>query len=166
MRTRGFTIVELLVVITVMAILIPVTMFSIGGLNKTSRDRERESDVSSIARQLELVYTNKTVGSSPTYPGTTSLGGSATPPRESVFGGSTSEITKAPNSSGFSIVAATNTTATTSGVRPVPTPTTYVYQPIPKSGSAVCTSLCSSFNLYYLNESDSSIIMVKSQRQQ
>ena len=166
MRTRGFTIVELLVVITVMAILIPVTMFSIGGLNKVGRDRERESDASAIARQLELVYTNKTVDSSPTYPGTVALNAAD---RDATFGGNTVNITRAPGSNIFSIRKANNNVASPTGVSPQPATTgdtQYIYQPIDKNGNGDCPSLCARFNLYYFNESDNKVVMIKSQRQQ
>lgn len=167
MKLRGFTIVELLIVIGVMAILIPITMFGINGLSVKAGDRERESDATSIARQLELVYTNKMIGSSPSYPGSNALSTTATPPRQTVFGGTSNEVTKAPGGTGFDIAIATGLTTTReTNISPRPTESSYTYQPIKVGTTAVCTSQCSSFNLYYLRKSDNTVIMIKSQRQQ
>ena len=165
MKLRGFTVVELLIVITVIGILIPTTIFTIRGLNVTAADRERESDATSIARRLELNYTNKSFGGTPNYPGTNSLSASN---KEEIFGGSSKDILKAPGGANFSIIAATP------GVTPAPTETTYIYQPMRYDNSSgvkdfvLCTTsnACTKFFLYYLKKSDNSIAVIKSQRQQ
>jgi prepilin-type N-terminal cleavage/methylation domain-containing protein len=176
---RGFTIVELLTVIAVMAILIPITMFSMNGLNKQAQDRERESDATSIARQLELVYTNKlapdgTATGTPTYPGTGAIGLTT---QTKVFGGATPDITIAPGTTSFSIVKATNTSADTVNIRPIPSATSYVYQPLVYDTDSasptyrkdkLCTTAsgCGKFNLYYRNIYDNKVKMISSKRQQ
>ncbi|MFZ1301134.1 MAG: prepilin-type N-terminal cleavage/methylation domain-containing protein [Candidatus Microsaccharimonas sp.] len=161
-KNGGYTIVEVAVVIAVIGILATVTLFSVRGLDVKANDRERESDATSIARQVELVYNNQTLGT-PTYPGTTSV--DATSTRDSIFGGKQADITRAPSQTSFSIVKATNATATTAGVLPQPTKTTYVFQPLTLAG-ALCSSSCSKFNLYYYQESTNTVVMIKSLKQQ
>lgn len=59
MRNRvgsGFTIVELLIVIVVIAILAAITIVAYNGIQAQARDSQRKSDVASIAKALELYY--------------------------------------------------------------------------------------------------------------
>lgn len=71
----GFTLVEIMITITIMAILMAVGTVSISGLQAQARDKERQTDVETIARGLEQYYSNgsslitnrQTKGS---YPGT------------------------------------------------------------------------------------------------
>jgi prepilin-type N-terminal cleavage/methylation domain-containing protein len=162
MKSRGFTLIELIVVVVVIGLLIPLTMFTMNGLTLAAQDREREGDVSAIARQLELVYTNKLVDNAPNYPGIDSLSASD---KTAIFGGGTTGVTEAPGTNAFSIVGASNANANTTTVSPQPTITTYVYQPLTAAGD-LCTSKCGKFNLYYLKKSDNTVVMVKSKRQQ
>lgn len=52
--SRGFTIVELLVVIVVIGILVSVTVVAFTGVQKRARDSQRLSDVAVIVKALEL----------------------------------------------------------------------------------------------------------------
>lgn len=64
MRTwRGFTVVELVVVMTIMAILLVVGIVSLAHIQSNGRDAERTSDAENIARGLERYY-NGVVSSS------------------------------------------------------------------------------------------------------
>lgn len=56
MKNRGFTIVELVVVMTIMAILVSLGTFSAYRAQVNARDTERAADVASIARGLEERY--------------------------------------------------------------------------------------------------------------
>ncbi len=53
---RGFTIVELVVVMVIMAVLLTLTMAGISSSRVAARDRERQADVEAIARGLEQRY--------------------------------------------------------------------------------------------------------------
>lgn len=51
---RGFTIVELLIVIVVIAILAAITIVAYNGIQQRARDSQRKSDLSNIAKALNL----------------------------------------------------------------------------------------------------------------
>ena len=53
---RGFTIVELLIVIVVIAILAAITIVAYNGLQGRARDAQRHEDIKTIAKALELYY--------------------------------------------------------------------------------------------------------------
>ncbi len=61
---KGFTIIELLIVIVVIGILATITAIALGGANERARDAKRESDVKSLQTALEAYYT---IGNA-TYP--------------------------------------------------------------------------------------------------
>ena len=52
--TSGFTIVELLIVIVVIAILAAISVVAYNGIQTRARDNVRKADLSSIAKALEL----------------------------------------------------------------------------------------------------------------
>ncbi len=169
MNRRGFTIVELLIVIALMGILLTLSVVNLRGTQLSSRDTERKTDIDSITSHLDVFYKVGTDNSTVLgrYPSTVELSGSAniqsnlrdadlrafTPP------GATSADT------GF--VAATNNTQTTAGVTPQPTTSTYVYQPLQQNG-ALCNSsaqMCTKFNLFYKLETDNLVYMKTSKNQ-
>lgn len=53
---RGFTVVELAIVIVVMAILLVIGTVSFRGYQASVRDKERESDIAAIQMYLESIY--------------------------------------------------------------------------------------------------------------
>lgn len=53
---RGFTIVELLVVIVVIAILVALTLPNLFGLQKRARDDTRKNDLKNLQQALETYY--------------------------------------------------------------------------------------------------------------
>ena len=54
--TSGFTIVELLIVIVVIAILATITVVAYNGIQARARDAKRDSDIAYITKILELYY--------------------------------------------------------------------------------------------------------------
>lgn len=54
MKQRGFTFIEILVVITIIAILVVIGIVSYGSVNQRSRDARRKSDIEQIRSALEM----------------------------------------------------------------------------------------------------------------
>lgn len=55
-RSQGFTIVELLIVIVVIAILAAITVVAYSGIQERARDSQRASDIKTISKALEMYY--------------------------------------------------------------------------------------------------------------
>ena len=56
MKTKGFTLVELLIVIIVIGILLSISIVSYNGAQGRARDSVRQNDISEIAKGLEQYY--------------------------------------------------------------------------------------------------------------
>jgi prepilin-type N-terminal cleavage/methylation domain-containing protein len=168
-KQRGFTIVELLIVIVVIGILAAIVITSFAGVQAKARDSKRQADVSTLAKQLEVDYANDGV-----YPSTqrflsnNSTATVITPTQAlaetwAVANLKGIDVTglRAPGKDGSfnTLIPATNATITTAGVTPQPTKDTYVYQPL-TSTNTLCTPGnvdCAKFNIYYMKEQDSSV---------
>lgn len=164
MNTRGgFTIVELIITVTIMAILMTLAVVNLESNLAKSRDEERKTDVSNIVIFQETLY-NRSSTSSYLHTGTLASNNAI----ETAYENIDRNNLRAPDaaSGSYSLVAATNNTQTAAGVRPIPTNTTYVYQPIQSDGS-LCTTAgaCRKFNIYYREESTGTIIMMTSRSQ-
>lgn len=68
---KGFTIVELLIVIVVIGILAALVLNTFSGVQKRARDTTRQTSVNALATQLEVYYNDK--GSYPSNDATTGL---------------------------------------------------------------------------------------------
>ena len=55
-NTSGFTIVELLIVVVVIAILAAISIAGYNGIQARSRDGQRKQDIATIKKALELYY--------------------------------------------------------------------------------------------------------------
>lgn len=73
-NTRGFTIVELLIVIVVIGILAAITIVAYNGVQQRARDAQRQSDIQTIAKALEMYYIDN--GAYPDGNGSTTINGS------------------------------------------------------------------------------------------
>jgi len=58
-QQRGFTIVELLIVIVVIAILALISIVAYNGMQQRSRDSIRKQDITALEKALELYYIDK-----------------------------------------------------------------------------------------------------------
>ncbi|EKD23960.1 MAG: hypothetical protein ACD_81C00137G0004 [uncultured bacterium] len=54
--SKGFTLVEMLIVIAIIAILASVSLVSVSGVRQSARDTKRVSDINKIQQQLEVYY--------------------------------------------------------------------------------------------------------------
>lgn len=70
-KRSGFTIVELLIVIVVIAILAAISVVAYNGIQQRGRDSQRSSDVKTIAKALEMYYVDH--GRFPTGSGSTTI---------------------------------------------------------------------------------------------
>lgn len=162
----GFTIVELLITVTVIIVLATIVVFVPGTLVAEAQDRERGDDITSIARRLEQAYNAQETGA-PAYPTTTKLLADITSKSGTVARLSTESL-KAPSATASSsVVAATSNSTTEPKGAGSPVLNEYVYQPLTSAG-ALCTgaSICVKFFMYYRLEEDNSVVTVRSIRQQ
>jgi prepilin-type N-terminal cleavage/methylation domain-containing protein len=182
MQRRGFTIVELIIVITIMGILLVLGVVNLRGSQVTARDTQRRGDVDAIAANLEQYYNtgNTNLGlNAGTYLSTTSWDGTNAgllsiltdmDPKSIVAPGN-NDLTH------VSFIPATcsgSCVQTTSGVTPQSTIDQFVYQPLQSDGT-LCTNVtrgCRKFNIFFRLEiatidcpGPSNICMVSSKNQ-
>ena len=149
----GFTIIEIAVVLAISILLLTTASMSLTQSEKQNRDNERKADIEMMAQCLETKFlaTQEYFGTIEDMNKCPKASEFMTPPRQS-----------AP-----ATVLATNATATTSGVRPIPTKDTYVFQPLTAT-SVLCTdpliTPCAKYNLFFVAEAGSGINMVSSTR--
>jgi len=171
MKKKAFTLIELIIVITIMGIMLVIGVVNLRSSQTIANDKEREADVSNFAIALEDYYKfgNGTVASSYDYPATVQLtnGTSVTAATiTSLLPDLDQNNLLAPGVTNIAntLTLAINNTATTAGVLPQPTIDQYVYQPLDSSG-ALCTisaTTCTKFYIYYKKESDNSINQISS----
>lgn len=173
MVRHAFTVVELLITITIMGILLTLVVVNVNSSQMSARDSERKSDIEAIAVALETYRDTNNQSSGVVdsglgyYPPTTYISNDTT--FKAILPDLDPKLARAPGvdvSSAKSLVVATNPTQTTNGVAPTPTINTYIYQPITAS-NALCNStvICRKFNLYYVTETDGVVHIVTSHSQ-
>jgi len=154
MYRRGFTIVELIIVVTIMGILLVLGVVNLQASQTSARDTERRVDIEAIGLNLDNFYTsgNPSGTTFGRYASTAIIGQETT-----ILPDIDPKSLTAPGQTTSSLVAATcigvcgQTTAT---VTPAPTIDTYIYQPLQPDG-ALCindTQDCRKYNLYYALE--------------
>lgn len=170
MKQRGFTIVEIVIVITILGILVTLALVNLHSTQVNGRDTERKNDIEALTTNLEAFYRSGTDSSTSVgrYPSTTISAGNETTLR-SILRDLDLKAVTSPTATTVAetFVSATNTTQTAAGVTPQPTISQYVYQPLQSDGS-LCTSEsqeCRKFNVYYRLEGDDTVYMVTSKNQ-
>lgn len=175
---RGFTIVEIILTLTIMGILLTLAVVTLSSSEANGRDSERQGDAESLATHFEAYYNNRiqdnqgiTIATGGTYPGTSVIDPDA-------FLSSLPDLdpksARAPGvdvSAPISVVAATNTAQNPNDIQPRPTKDNdiYVYQPLTSSG-VLCTaptagSECRKFNIYYYQETSGAVQQIMSKNQ-
>jgi len=179
MKQRGFTLVELVITITIMLILLTLAAATFATTQANQRDSERVSEITTISNNLETFYktginTSTILGR---YPSTALLANGATSIKALLPSIDLDSVT-APDATSVatSFIPATNAIQTTAGVLPQPKLSEYVYQPIqsrgaictPQTTECLCTTEaqeCRKYILYYRTENDNLVKKVVSKHQ-
>lgn len=180
MKRCGFTVVEVVIVITIMGILLTLGVVMLSSTQANARDDERRSDAESFATLLESYYRNASLPStsSPgtffgrTYPALDSV--ASLTALQTALPDLDPKIVRTPNNPGntsFNVVAATNSLGAPLHVMPKPSASNdvFVYQPL-RPGGYLCTTVteavrCENFNLFYYQETTGTVEMITSKNQ-
>jgi prepilin-type N-terminal cleavage/methylation domain-containing protein len=184
-RRAGFTLVELLITITIMVILMTLAVFSLRSVQANARDEKRKTDITTIARGLEQRYTNGnpkatalTINrgeypsvaefqhaqgvSQATYTPTQITGGYML----ELLPGTTKDSLIPPGSGSFSPICTSSCSVETSSVyNAATTISKYIYEPITSANALCLTTGCVRYNLYYRTEVDNVVHQVRSLHQ-
>ncbi|MNH49903.1 hypothetical protein D3C73_14960 [compost metagenome] len=165
---RGFTLVELVIVIAIMSIILVLAIVNLRSTQITARDQDRKTDVENIMRGLEGFYVNG--ANNARYP-SNHISDPATTDAfvQDALRDIDIKSLQAPGETAGSrsLISAINTNETTSGVRPIPSTTDYVYQPFQPDGT-LCTLVsqeCRRYNIFYKLEGDGVIYKMSSKNQ-
>lgn len=169
MVRRGFTVIEIIITITIMGILLTLAVVNLTATQVNGRDSERVGDIEALVANLETFYRTGTADSSSIgrYPSTGLTNSEAT--LKNALRDLDLKSVTAPNSGSVAdtFIAATNNNQTESGVLPQPTISQYVYQPLQANG-ALCTNgaqECRKFNIFYRLEATNTVVKVTSKNQ-
>jgi prepilin-type N-terminal cleavage/methylation domain-containing protein len=186
-RHAGFTLIELLITLTVMVVLVVLAVVSLRSTQANARDEERKTDVENIARGLEQRYINgNRMITAPayvqrgSYPGVNEMlhgmgqSQAGFDPAQ-IVGGYLTELMPDTSPANFippgngtfvlSCTSACQPAETQSVIDAATTISTYVYEPIDKSGNVCGLGDCVRFNLYYRTEKDNIVHKVTSKNQ-
>lgn len=160
-RLAGFTLVELLVTISVMVILLTLGSVALSSYQVNARDEERKVDVGVITQQLESYYNTNGEYPSTDQVNTETLVKSALP---NVDPKALRDPTT-PTTATMSFAVATNTSVPS--VASLNNGKVYLYQPL-TSTNTLCNASsqeCRKFNLYYTLETDLTVKTITSKHQ-
>lgn len=139
-KQKGFTIIELLIVIVVIGILATITAIALGGANERARDAKRESDAKSLQTALEAYYT---VGNS-NYPTLANMNDATF--RDDNFQGLDNSVYQDPNATDDQLAA-------------TPAANVYSYEPGPSGCDNTSTGgMCTEYTLSMTLEDDGSTL--------
>jgi prepilin-type N-terminal cleavage/methylation domain-containing protein len=191
-RQRGFTIVELVVVLTIMAILLVLVTVGLNASQVNARDAKRKADIEAISRGLEVRYKqgNQKITSAPGvnysaggYPGVLEylhlLGWDLTNNNfvpAQVVGGYLTEALPGTSPSNFMSPGKNygiDIYCFFCGVGPedsarinsIVTTDKYIYEPLTATGGQCNGEQCERYNLYYRTEADNVVHTVRSDHQ-
>jgi Tfp pilus assembly protein PilE len=160
MYKHGFTIVELIIIITVIGILTVLGTVNMTESQVNSRDAERKSDVETIAMYLETFYNSGNDSSTVIgrYPSTVEMDGLSN--QTKILRDIDTKALKAPGQNDSSLIP-------TNGEAGI-TKDQYYYIPIADNGIYLCNTSdnkCRSYTLVYKNEKNGEVIKIKSKNQ-
>lgn len=140
-NNKGFTIVELLIVIIIIGILAALVLNSFRGVQEKARDTKRQTDVNAQSSQLEVYYTNS--GGYPIFTGEVNTDSWIS----ANFKGADLNAWRAPNMTANSMQ---NTTT--------PDKNHYGYEAYQDDGTTACTAEpCAHYKLYWYSENDGTV---------
>lgn len=179
----GFTIVELIITITILVILTTLVVVRLSSTQVGGRDQERESDTHALATGLEIYYQNGNPINHIApgyYPGAQQVQAASgtAPPFSEFLDGVVLASYEAPGlSASESFGVDPNYASAPSGANPdgsyndtqaralletVP----YLYQPLQRNNTFCATyANCVKFNLYYLHEGSNAVVKIRSKHQ-
>lgn len=160
---RGFTLVELLITMTIMVILLGIVAVNLRSNQANARDEKRKTDVKVISEGLENYYEAGTDTTSPGEYPSTDLMSTETQVRAALrdIDGA---VLRAP---GIASTSTMSFTVATSTATPAANVNAYVYMPLQSNGTLCNSSAqeCRKYNLYYTLETTSGVQVLVSKHQ-
>lgn len=186
MNNKGFTLIELSIVVAILAILLTLVVVNLNDSMAEARDSERAGDIETIARGLERRYADGNPRASGAgimknaYPGTDEIlhaqgqpVAAFSPPQiqdgylTELLPGISKDALTPPDGGSFAVIcsASCQPAETESVVNSIVTTDKYIYEPITTNGSVCAGGDCIRYNLYYRTEVDNAVHKLRSQHQ-